>query len=354
MPERQGSSSEVEDVHRQCAGCSWCWTQTAPARRRLRRARSARGRRWPASVARSSTSAGGPNATWRPLRQSTRSKPRARCRRRGSRRAAPGPRRAARRTAPRCARRWRVDACERLVEQQHRRVLHERAREQRALALAARERAEARVRLRRRGPTRASAARRRGAVGAARPAATSGRARARPSARRRARSRGSRGGCGRSGRRRRCGPASATLPADGVSSPVSARKRVVLPPPLGPSTPSDVPAGSAKETSRRTGRAAVADREARGLARRRSSSRRRQRRRPAGSAAARGPRWRVRGGEGAVRPRAEHGDRRAGREVEPVGEVEADHALGGRERERPADQAGTLRATSRAAAAGRT
>ena len=96
---------------------------------------------------------GGPKATWRPLQAEHAVERRGRSRRRGSRRAACGPRRAARRTAPAIASALAGSTPdERLVEQQHARVLHERAGEQRALALAAGQLAEARCPRGRRGP----------------------------------------------------------------------------------------------------------------------------------------------------------------------------------------------------------
>ena len=48
-------------------------------------------------------------------------------------------------------------------------------------------------------------------------------------------------------------PSSSTRPALGSSSPSSTRNRVVLPPPLGPSTHTDRPASTSKDTSCSTG-----------------------------------------------------------------------------------------------------
>src|SRR5690606_4487404 len=43
-------------------------------------------------------------------------------------------------------------------------------------------------------------------------------------------------------------PSSSTLPADGASAPVSTRSSVVLPEPLGPSTPTTAPRATSSET----------------------------------------------------------------------------------------------------------
>ena len=48
-------------------------------------------------------------------------------------------------------------------------------------------------------------------------------------------------------------PLTSTLPASGSSSPRRTRNRVVLPPPFGPSTHTDRPGATSKETSSRTG-----------------------------------------------------------------------------------------------------
>ena len=79
-----------------------------------------------------------------------------------------------------------VEAAERLVEQDHRRVLHERAGDEHALALAAGQIAE-RASAGSARPTAASASRARAALGTARPPPPRQARRSRPSARRRAR-----------------------------------------------------------------------------------------------------------------------------------------------------------------------
>ena len=95
------------------------------------------------SVSRSSVAAGWPEGHLPPV-QAEHAVEARRLPRRGWTRAACGPRRAARRTrASISSALARVHAGERLVEQQHGGVLHERAREQDALALAARQLAEA-------------------------------------------------------------------------------------------------------------------------------------------------------------------------------------------------------------------
>ena len=153
--------------------CSWCWTVTRAARRP--RARSARARRWPGASRGRGSSAGLPKATWWPFRHSTRSNERALS---TSWLATSSVRPSARSSSKTPAISVALAGStpgERLVEQEHLRVLDQRAGEQGALALAAGQLAEADARLRRRGrPGRARPRRRRARRGAA--AATSGRA----------------------------------------------------------------------------------------------------------------------------------------------------------------------------------
>ena len=148
------------------------------------------------------------------------------------------------RLEPRGAR--RVEAGEGLVEEQHAGVLHERAGDEHALALAAGERAERAPRPGRRGrPRRAPPAR---------PSRS-----ARPARRHHGRpatvpmSATSRAETGKSSRERSvCGttraPRRALEPPAGASSPVRTRKSVVLPPPFGPRTPIRSPAAAVNET----------------------------------------------------------------------------------------------------------
>ena len=140
---------------------------------------------------------------------------------------------------PRRAR--RVEPGERLVEEHHVGVLQQRARDQHALALPARELAErhagvlaqpdALERRERAGPIRAS-----------RPPPPRAAADARPSARRRAPRPDSPAASARSGAPCRSARARRATPRLGASSPSSARISVVLPPPLGPRTPTTLAA----------------------------------------------------------------------------------------------------------------
>ena len=183
------------------------------------------------------SSAGGPNATWRRFRHSTRSQARAWSTSCVAIRI-PRPSAASSPSSRSSSSRARlVDAGERLVEEQDRRVLDERAGDEHALALAAGELAELRARERRRG-RRGRARRARDArLGAARPPPP-GQARERPH--QRDVERGDRVVEPRALGLRHvaeaaCGADRAARPAS--SSPSSARKSVDLPPPFGPSTP---------------------------------------------------------------------------------------------------------------------
>ena len=135
---------------------------------------------------------------------------------------------------------------ERLVEQEHPRVLHQGAREQRALALAARQLAEVRVGLLGEADPFERAARGGSLIAAGgshqRPFASapmSATSRALTGKSRRVRS----VWATYAGR-----PVTCMRPAAGSSSPVRARKRVVLPPPFGPSTQTVTPGSAAKLT----------------------------------------------------------------------------------------------------------
>ena len=226
----------------------------APAARRA--ARRSRRRRCLERLAGRAPSSGGPNAIWRWFRHSTRSQARA-CSRSWVATSTPRPSAASSSSSavePLGAR--RVEAGERLVEQQQPRVLHERARDQHALALAAGQLAE-------RSSARGRAARPRSSASSARRrSARPGRPPPRQPGQRphqRDVERGDRVVEARALGLRHGGRARPRLerPRERRSSPSSTRNSVVLPPPLGPSTRDALAGARRSNVTPRDGRAAA-------------------------------------------------------------------------------------------------
>ena len=142
-----------------------------------------------------------------------------------------------------------VEPGERLVQQQQRRVLDERPRDEHALALAAGEVAERVARARSARPTRSSASR--ASARSARPGRRhhgSRETRAHQRHVERADREVEPRALGLRHERRRARPAGRACPRTSASSPVSTRNSVDLPPPLGPSTLTRSPARTANVT----------------------------------------------------------------------------------------------------------
>ena len=133
-------------------------------------------------------------------------------------------------------------------------------------------------------------------------------------------------------------PATSTSPARAGSSPVSARRRVVLPPPFGPSTQTDVPARRLRSRAPIARACAVADRQ---------PSNAHDRLRSCGTRGQAGGAQMGRERAGAVGAGAEHGDHGAGWHVEPDARGRG-RARPGRRRSPPTPRAGRGRSASAA------